>query len=292
MRVIIVFTFLLSSILIFDTHAQTRSPYKGQYKKRNSSRNISFNRISKNELVSLFLTTGYATYYGDLCDGIHCFKFRPQIGAGAILRTNYLGKRLNLRADVRMFRLYSDDVFEGRNLNFRSTNWEFIASGQFDLFPYEKMMRRRTFINPYITAGVGLVTFDPWGQQTNGKWAQLRPLETEHTKYGNVAFLYTAGIGMKFKYTYRWSFMLEGNYRFTLTDHLDDVSANDYPSASSFSNGQAAALSNKTGNATPTGYRGNPKSNDGYFIFSVGVVYTFTKNNKPKFNNDKTLLRK
>lgn len=291
-RVITVFAFLLFSTFIFDANAQNRKLYKGQYHRGKAQPNISLKGISKNELITIFLTTGYATYYGDLCDGIQCFKFRPQIGGGMLLRTNYLGKRLNLRADVRFFRLYSDDVYEGRNLNFRSSNWEFIASGQFDFFPYEKMMRRRTFINPYITAGIGLVTFDPWGQQSNGKWAKLRPLQTEHVAYGNVAFLYTAGFGLKLRYSYKWNFMVEGSYRYTTTDYLDDVSSADYPDASSFSNGQAAALSNKSGQAEPGGYRGNPKNFDGYFIFSAGVTYTFTKNHRPKFHNDKTLLRK
>lgn len=292
-RAITVFSFLILTTFIFDAHAQNKKLYKGQYHRgRNKAPNVTFKNISKNELISLFLTTGTATYYGDLSEGKQSIRFRPQVGGGAILRTNYFEKRLNFRADVRMFRLYSDDYHEGRNLDFRSTNWEFIASGQFDLFPYEKMMRRRTFINPYFLLGVGLVTFDPWGSQSNGTWVQLRPLQTEQEKYGNVAFLYTGGFGLKFRYTYKWSFMVEGSYRYTTTDYLDDASSNEYPDASSFSNPQAAWMSNKTGQSVPQGYRGNPKNFDGYFILSAGVIYTFTKNHKPKFHNDKTLLRK
>ncbi|WP_018343002.1 DUF6089 family protein [Cytophaga aurantiaca] len=300
LRNLSVILIVLSLLLSFITNAQTRRIYKGQYHKGKAQPGISLKKISKNELISIFGTIGYATYYGDLCEGIDCFKFRPQIGASALLRTNYLKKRLSLRADVRFFRLYSDDYYKYRNLNFRSSNWEFIASGQFDFFPYEKMMRRRPKINPYIYAGVGLMTYDPWGQMGNGKWHQLRPLETEHTKYGNIAFLYTAGFGLKFRYTYKWSFMVEGGYRYTTTDHIDDVSKAKYDPASSFDNTISAAMSNKSTNFpyngsdanTPQDYRGNPKNNDGYFIFSAGIVYTFTKNHKPKFHNDKTLLRK
>jgi hypothetical protein len=291
---------LFCIFLSFNVNAQTKRIYKGQYHRGKAQPNITLKKISKNELISLFGTTGYSTYYGDLCDGIDCFKFRPQIGIGGLLRTNYLGKRLNLRADVRFFRLYSNDYYKYRNLNFRSSNWEFVVSGQFDFFPYEKMMRRRPRINPYIYAGVGLMTFDPWGQMSNGKWHQLRPLETEHVKYGNVAFLYTAGFGLKFRYTYKWSFMVEGGYRYTTTDYIDDVSKAKYADASSFDNSISAAMSNKSTNfpyhgptsQTPQDYRGNPKNKDGYFIFSAGIVYTFTKNHRPKFHNDKTLLRK
>jgi hypothetical protein len=291
---------LFCIFLAFSSNAQSKRIYKGQYHKGRSAPYISLKKISKNELISVFGTLGYATYYGDLCDGIDCFTFRPQIGAGALLRTNYLKKRLNIRADVRYFRLYSDDYYKYRNLNFRSSNWEFLLSGQFDFYPYEKLMRRRPRINPYIYAGIGLMTFDPWGQMSNGKWHQLRPLETEHKKYGNIAFVYTAGFGLKFRYTYKWSFMVEGGYRYTTTDHIDDVSVENYPDASSFNNGMSAAMSNKSTNFpyngtdanTPKDYRGNPRNNDGYFIFSAGVMYTFTKNHRPKFSNDKTLLRK
>lgn len=297
-RISIVILFC-SILLSFNSNAQSRN-YKGQYHRGKRKPNISLKNVSKNELISLFGTTGYATYYGDLCDGVDCFKFRPQIGVGGLLRTSYLGSRLNLRGDVRFFRLYSDDYYKYRNLDFRSSNWEFIFSGQFDFFPYNKMMRRRPRINPYIYAGVGLMTYNPYGQSADGKWHQLRPLETEHTKYGNIAFLYTAGFGLKFKYTYKWSFMVEGGYRYTTTDHIDDVSKAKYDDASSFNNPLSAAMSNKSTNfpydgtdaRTPQDYRGDPKNKDGYFIFSVGVVYHFTKNHRPKFHNDKTLLRK
>ena len=294
------------SVLLFclfismNANAQTKRIYKGQYHKGKSQPGISLKKISRNELISVFGTTGYATYYGDLCDGLDCFTFRPQVGIGALLRTNYLKKRFSIRTDVRFYRLYSSDHYDYRNLNFRSSNWEGILSGQFDFFPYEKMMRRRPRINPYIYVGIGFMTYDPWGQLPNGKWHQLRQLETEHTKYGNVAFLYTAGFGLKFRYTYKWSFMLEGGYRYTTTDYIDDVSKEVYPDASSFDNSISALMSNKSTNFpyngtdanTPQDYRGNPRNNDGYFIFSAGIVYTFTKNHKPRFRNDRTLLRK
>ncbi len=291
-KVVSIIIFFTLTLCVFNVNAQSKKLYKGQYHRGKSQSNISFKGISKNELITIFMTTGYATYYGDLCDGMDCFTFRPQLGGGAILRTNYLGNRLNIRTDIRFFRLYSNDIHEGRNLDFRSSNWEFILSGQIDLFSYEKMMRRRTFLNPYILLGIGMVSYDPWGSQGNDTWTQLRPLQTEQVAYGNAAFLYTGGIGFKFRYSYKWNFMVDGGYRFTTTDYLDDASQNNYPAPSSFSNPQAAWMSNKTGKTIPTGYRGDPKGFDGYFIFSAGVTYTFTKNHKPKFHGNQHLLRK
>lgn len=298
-RLVLLLNFIVLNVFAFEASAQSRRIYKGQYHKGKSQPSITLKKISKNELITVFGSLGYATYYGDLCEGLDCFTFRPQIGGGALLRTSYLGSRLSLRGDIRFFRLYSDDHYEYRNLDFRSSNWEFLALGQFDFFPYAKMMRRRPKINPYIYAGVGLMTYDPWGKQGNGTWTQLRPLETEHTKYGNTSFLYTAGLGFKFRYSYKWNFMVEGGYRYTFTDYIDDVSTLYYPDASSFgTNTKAAAMSNKSTNfplqegRTPQDYRGNPKNNDGYFIFSACVTYTFTKNHKPKFKGNQQLLRK
>jgi len=175
-------------------------------------------------------------------------------------------------------------------LNFRSTNWEFLALAQIDLFPYEKLMRRRTKINPYLYAGFGLMTFDPWGEMTNGKWHKLRPLETEHVKYGNVAFTYTAGVGFKYSHSYRWNFMVEGGYRFTTTDYIDDVSSGYYPPASSFDNSISIMMSNKSNDPNSLTGRGGPKYKDGYFIFSAGVTYTFTTHHATAHRQKKGLL--
>jgi hypothetical protein len=296
LRKILITAFVLVLVSNLFVEAQTKRIYKGQYHRGKSSPNISLKGISKNELITLYGTTGYATYYGDLCDGVDCFKFRPQLGVSVLMRTSYLGKRLNLRADIRYFRLYSDDVYKYRNLDFRSSNFEFLALGQFELFPYEKLMRRRPKINPYIYAGVGFMTYNPYGKTADGSWTQLRPLQTEHTTYGSIAMVYTGGIGLKFKYNYKWSFVAEGGYRYTFTDHIDDVSIADYPTAGSFNNTLSGQMSNKSTNfpypATPQDYRGNPKNNDGYFIFSAGVAYTFTKKQNAKFKHNQQLLRK
>jgi hypothetical protein len=284
--------FFFFCVISLNSFAQGNKIYKGQNQNGRRKPNITFKHISRNELVSFFLTSGVASYNGDLSGTLGSRSYRPQMGGGAILRTGYLGKRLNLRADVRCFRLYSGDVHEGRNLNFRSTNWEFLALGQFNVFPYEKLMRRRSKINPYIYAGIGLMTFDAWGELPNGKWHQLRPLETEHVKYGNVAFVYTLGLGFRYNHSYRWNFILEGGYRFTTTDYIDDVSSLEYPPASSFDNTISQIMSNKSDNPNALTGRGSPQYRDGYLMLSVGLTYTFTTHHNNKTKSKTNLLRK
>jgi len=291
LRIFTAILFTAFQFVIFEASAQNKHLYKGQYHRGKYEPMISLRNIKKREAITLYGNTGYATYYGDLCDGLDCFTFRPQLGAGVMLRTGYLKKRLNLRLEARFFRLYSTDHYEVRDINFRSSNWEVLALGQFDLFPYEKMMRRRPFINPYIVAGIGFMTFDPWGQYSDGKWHKLRPLQTEHVQYGNVSFVSTAGFGLKFRYNYKISFMAEGSYRFTSTDYIDDVSQSQWPDKNSFDNSFSQYFSNPTGQ-DQHGYRGDPKQNDGYFIFSAGVTYTFTNAHQARFRGRQHLLRK
>lgn len=288
--VVALFAFFIG--VSFYSNGQNRRLYKGSYHKGKSQPNISLKGIAKNELITLFGTTGLATYNGDLSGTFGHRSYRPQGGVGVLLRTNYLGKRLYLRADVRLFRLAANDIHEFRNLNFRSTNWEFLVLGQYEFFPYEKLMRRRPFINPYIYGGIGLMTFDPWGQLGNGKWTQLRTLETEKVKYGSIAFTYTLGFGLKFRYSYKWNFMVEGGYRFTTTDYIDDVSLNEYAYASDPVASKSSQMSNKSENPDLTVGRGNPKYKDGYMMFSAGLTYTFTKFHKARVKNNKHLLHK
>jgi len=292
-RILSLITFIVFQCVFFDAEAQGQKRlYKGQYHHGKYEPKISLTNIKKREAITFYGNTGYATYYGDLCDGFDCFTFRPQLGAGVMLRTGYLEKRFNLRVEARYFRMYSNDTYAGRNLDFRSSNFEFLALGQVDLFPYEKMMRRRNLLNPYIYAGIGMMTFNPSGS-LNGSWYNLRSLQTEHTSYGSIAGVATFGLGVKIRYTYKINFMAEAGYRFTTTDYIDDASQHAFAKQASFSDPLAASLSNKTGRGDSyQGYRGNPKNNDGYFIFSAGVTYTMTNAHQARFRGKQHLLRK
>ena len=87
---------------------------------------------------------------------------------------------------------------------------------------------------------------------------------------------------------------VNGGFRYTFTDYLDDVSTQHYDD-SKFSTPLAAALADRgpeldyalreEGNV-----RGNPETNDSYFIFSIRVDYylppnIFGSGNKSKYNH-------
>ena len=306
LRLLPLLSLILLQVVFFEVKGQNvhrNRTYEGAIASHKKTEpRIDLRHIKKKETVSLYGNLGYATYYGDLCKQINCFRFRPQFGVGVSIRTSYLKKRLSLRLEARGFELYSGDYWKTtRNLNFRSYNFEMLALAQIDLFPYEKLMRKRVRFNPYVFGGVGFFTYDPHGKDpATGKWVDLRPLRLNGGTYGSVAMAIPVGFGIKIRYSYKWSFMVEGGYRFTTTDYIDGIHSYHYQDPSTLPGGATGLAAQMSYNGKPAPVwdsmknweRGDPKHNDGYFIFSAGVVYTFTNNHQPKYKGKQHLLRK
>ena len=111
-----------------------------------------------------------------------------------------------------------------RNLNFRATNIEVAAIIEYNLYPVEVNSSRRRTLNPYLFVGVGMSTNNPKAE-LNGTWVDLRPLQLENNPYNRTVIVFPLGIGLKYELSNRLDLKIEGNYRFTLTDYLDDISA-------------------------------------------------------------------
>jgi hypothetical protein len=230
----------------------------------------------KHEKLTLLANLGLTTYYGDLCDKFECMQFRPSLGIGATYRfTNHLSNK----TEINYYRIYSKDVHEVRNLNFRSGNMEFYTSAMFDLFAYTKHWRKRKFIAPYVFLGLGITYFNPKGYDENtGTWVALRPLHTEGKSYSPIAVIIPYGGGCNIRWQRDKSFILEIAYRKTFTDYLDDVSSKNYKSTDDFTDPIAAELSLKSKDpiyrdSYLTQQRGNPVKKDGYFIVNVKFRY-------------------
>jgi hypothetical protein len=85
---------------------------------------------------------------------------------------------------------------------------------------------------PYVTLGFGVFGYDPYAYLDGEKYF-LRPLGTEgqgssfypeRQNYGNTAFCFPLGMGIKYSINPTLNFAFEVAYRFTNTDYLDDVS--------------------------------------------------------------------
>ena len=241
---------------------------------------------------------GMSSYYGDLCDQIVCFRYRPGLTLGAYWRYNH---RLSIRGDLTYLRLSGTDkngLNKSRNLSFRSPAVELAAGVIYDIIPFERNYRIRAQYTPYLFAEIGVFYFNPRAEY-NGKWYSLRPLMTEGNKYKSINLSLPFGGGLRYKLNSYMDISLEMAYRKTFTDYLDDISTV-YRDQSSFTDPVAAGLADRTaeggfynGITWEAGHkRGNPKKKDGYFLFGFKFEYMIkttaqlhTLNSMPRFRH-------
>jgi hypothetical protein len=218
---------------------------------------------------------GLSTYYGDICDGWDCYKFRHSLSFGAYYRYN---ARLSIKADLFWTRLYNDDETykKERNLSFRTDVFELSALAMFDIFKFEHKFEKRRAVEPYVELGIGLAYFNPMGK-LGDKYVSLNKYETEGKSYSTMTPVIPMGFGLRTRLRHDINLSGEFVYRFTFTDYLDDVSSKHYKDPNTFAGGaesDAAKLSDRSENGYhPEFVRGNPNRNDGYFTFNVRVEY-------------------
>ena len=210
MKKTLIFLFLLGS-----TQAFSQSLYKFRFE----------------EQWSFSASAGPTQYFGELYS---LWKYDEGIQPDWTinLSANYtFGTNLRARAQVSYYKISGSDVPSDpkanripRNLNFKAENWEAIGLIEYYLFPVKKYAISRALWNPYIFAGIGISTNNP-ETLLDGKWTDLRPLQLENNPYEKYILVFPMGIGLKYKLNVTMDLMIEGNYRFTLTDYLDDISA-------------------------------------------------------------------
>ena len=297
---------LLTTLVAFDGIAQS----------------FYYQRVDRPHIISGGI--GASSLYGDM--------YRPsadrpmQIGPSASLAyLRRVNDRVYLRGELNYYHLKGDDKlasFEprkefdpesdrrGRNLSFRANNFELSATAVIDLIPtygYSYAVSRRTrkvkptvnsyfrpSFTPYFFFGLGLTSNTPKAE-LDGTYHSLRPLQTEGVQYGAVVLTFPTGFGLRVKVNYKNDVGIEGGYRFTFSDYLDDVS-NEYIDPNSFSDPVARALQDRSPEIglTPkwvkiqngsgvTLRRGNPTDNDGFFIVQVKWFHYLSKRDLQKF---------
>jgi hypothetical protein len=190
-----------------------------------------------------------------------------------------------------------DPARQARNLNFRNRMVEFGFRTDFTLVNFGQSSYPRNFSRPgkmslklFAFTGVYGVLHNPQAQITDDpnnewedRWYDLRPLRTEGQveEYAALIAAIPMGFGLEFGLGKGWIFGVEGSWRATLTDYLDDLSgmyANpDFLSPlaeaiSTQSNASvleaindpaAGSLGNHNYSEGGT-FRGNPETNDSY----------------------------
>ncbi|MEL7001131.1 MAG: DUF6089 family protein [Bacteroidota bacterium] len=223
--------------------------------------------------------SGVTSYFGDLNDPGDVIDTRPNLNVGL---QYFFTNRVSARAELTWLQLSGDDESSEavgrqlRNLSFVSDNFELTAVGIINAFPNGAKFYQRPYFNAYAFAGLGVLYFNPKGE-LNGEKIALQPLQTEGVDYSRTTIVVPLGGGIKVKAGPFFNVVLEGGYRITFTDYLDDVSTT-YIANSSFTDDVARVLADRRPEIglpvlEPGSKRGNPDKNDGYLIFSVKVEY-------------------
>lgn len=239
----------------------------------------SFYAIRRSRSLIFSAGTGTSTYFGELKSNGGGY-IDPRINLNVGLQY-FVIPQLALRGELAWFQLSGDDAASTgahlrRNLSFVSNNFEASVTGAFHLKPMNYRYYQRPPFNAYVYAGVGLMRFNPRAE-LNGTMHSLQPLMTEGVEYGRVGVVLPAGLGVKVKAGPFFNFVLEGGYRKTFTDYLDDVSTV-HPDKSTWTDPIRIALSDRGPEVDiapkPAGsVRGNSDKMDGYFLMNLKVEY-------------------
>ena len=252
-------------------------------------------RIDRRWIVSA--GTGTAKYFGDLANSGEIFQStRYNLAAGLEYRFT---SRVSARGTLTYFRIHGDDKdasSEGRqvrNLSFVGNNIELSAVGVVQLFEEKGRYYQRPLVNVNVFAGLALLYFNPKAEipatdhngnafADAGKMTSLRQYQTEQVKYSPVTLAIPFGLGVKMKISPFFNIGVNGGYRYTLTDYMDDISTV-YPGSAAFTDPLAQALSDRRPEiglpVLEAGHiRGNPDNKDGYFMFSVRAEYYLPPN--------------
>jgi hypothetical protein len=240
----------------------------------------SFFHKRRNRHYTAFAGTGVATYFGELKDSrVDYFKARPNLELGL---SSYFLDYFSVSGHVTFFSLEGADSLSSyesiqeRNLSFRSRNMEIIVTGTVYALPMSTRFYQREKFNFYATAGVGAAWSNPRAKY-QGEWYNLRKLKTELVDYQPFTIVLPMGIGVTYKIDAFFNVSVEGMYRYTFSDYLDDVSTQ-HTDLSNFTDPVAAALSDRRpeigiGPATDGDVRGNPEKDDGYFLLNAKIEY-------------------
>jgi hypothetical protein len=245
----------------------------------------SFFAVRRERALILTGGTGSSTYYGELSNPGTLIKFQPNVNAGF---QAYVSRVVSVRTELNWFVLQGSDAQANsvgrklRDLSFHSSCFELSATGAINLFANGNRYYRRPAINIYAFTGLGVLYFNPKADY-KGKSYALEPLHTEGVSYSRVVPVIPVGLGLRLKTGPNTNIVFEGGYRKTFTDYLDDVS-NKYiapdknnPIRSYFENPNNPAYNPAATGETNTfnagSKRGNPGSNDSYFLLNVKIEY-------------------
>lgn len=157
-----------------------------------------------------------------------------------------------------------NDARQYRNLSFRNDIYDVEATLDWLFYDSKKPVgiynRTSVYFTSYLFVGVGGFYHNP-KTEYQGSWVALQPIKTEGVTYSKFGFCMPMGGGFYFTLNKRrraHRIGLEINWRFTMTDYIDDISTV-YKDPAELSSSTAVSLSNRNPELTkqPDGMSGN-----------------------------------
>jgi hypothetical protein len=241
----------------------------------------SFYAIRRPRTLIASFGSGTSSYFGELNNPGDYMDAVPNINIGLQV---FLNRRISLRSEITWFQLQGSDAEANsdrveRNLSFKANNFEINVAGLINLTPHGRRYYQRPMLNLYGFAGIGLIYSNPTTEY-QGETVSLRDLKTEGVSYSAFQPVIPFGLGLRIKSGPFFNIAIEGGYRLTFTDYLDDVSIKRYPDPATLSSDLSRALSDRRRERDPdypivpgVGVRGSPTTNDGYFLLNVKLEY-------------------
>ena len=174
---------------------------------------------------------------------VHMLATSPTLGAFLRYDVNH---KLRVCANINYVHIRQADKFaenparQARNLNFRNRMVEFGFRTDFKVLHLSDRKSNSNFTRPgsfsfdaFVFTGLYGVMHNPQAEITydpNNEWENrfydLRPLRTEGQveEYGSFIASIPFGLGLEFGIRNGWKIGIEGSWRHTFTDYLDDLS--------------------------------------------------------------------
>ncbi|WP_207511145.1 DUF6089 family protein [Longitalea luteola] len=210
----------------------------------------------------LGLSVGTFVYQGDLTPEA-AGAFKSPGFAFNVFYNRILTRSFSFRANLAHGRLRADDANyddpawrRERSLRFTARNTEIAALMVWNIFGNNYGDRKT--VSPYLFGGVGLSSL-----RINRDWSRVNydyfaadstflnglAADTLHVVPGTIPVI-PVGLGIRYPISKKLSVMAEASYRITFSDYIDGFSKSS-----------------------------NPDKNDAYSNYSIGIIYTFGRNN-------------
>lgn len=228
---------------------------------------------------------GTATYFGDLNTNLSIGD--PGIAIGLLTRRN-VNDRISLVAGLTFGQIGANDAnstnfYERtRNLSFNSNIFDVNFALEFNFFKYIHGSSDY-FYTPYIFGGLSFMSYNP-KTELDGTTYTLRDFGTEGQfdsgEYGLITPAFVFGFGFKWDINRDWSLNTSLSGRNVFSDYIDDVSGAypDFATQEARRGVIGRQLSNPSLDpdfAVPGQQRGNGKSNDMVYFFTIGIMKYF-----------------